>query len=102
MYLRDIIERLGREDPNRVLPIGWGAPDSYRGYYEDLAFEPATNVTIGSMLDNAKYALGRTFTGYKGGEYRMTEWTDCWIAEYGESSDNSISPMLLDFILAQK
>jgi len=29
----------------------------------------------------------------------MTEHTACWIANYGESGDNQLGPLLLEFIL---
>jgi hypothetical protein len=101
MSLGEIIERLEKEDPSRILKIGWGEPGSYRGYYQDVAFEPANNVTIGSMLENAKSALGQTFCGYKGGDFKMNEYTDCWIAEYGRSNGAQISDLLLDFMLGE-
>lgn len=47
------------------------------------------------MLEHAKSALGATFTGYKGGEYTMNEYTDCWIAEYGEGDGDKIGPTLM-------
>jgi hypothetical protein len=100
MSLGEIIERLEKEDPDRVLKIGWGEPASYRGYYEDVAFEPANDVTIGSMLENAESALGQTFSGYKGGDFKMHEHTECWIAEYGRSNGAQISDLLLDFMLS--
>ncbi len=85
MRLGKLIEALEAADPEHVAPLGFGAPMSFRGYYEDVAFEPAKNVTVASMLKNAKDALGATFKGYKGGEFKMHEYTDCWICEYGTS-----------------
>jgi len=99
--LGGIIAALQAEDPNRVLPIGFHKPHSFRGYYEQLAFEPIANITIGEMLDACRSALGSTFQGWKGGDYTMGEHTDCWIAEWGNSSDNQIGPMLLWLLLAQ-
>lgn len=99
--LGGIIERLEREDPTRVLPVGFAEPHSYRGYYHELAFEPRRDITIGEMLDAARTALGATYQGYKGGDYTMNEHTDCWIAEYGTDSDNKIGPLLLELLLAQ-
>lgn len=95
-----LIARLEREDPARVLPIGFADPHSYRGYYEQLAFEPRRNITIGEMLTEARFALGATFGGWKGGEYTMGEYTDCWIATEGDTSDNQIGPLLLELLLA--
>lgn len=57
---------------------------SYRGYYSDLAFEqehgkrPAREI-----LTMCRAAMGKVFTGYKGGDFMMGESTPMWIAEYG-------------------
>lgn len=61
------------------------SPHSYRGYYEDLAFAPSQGSTISasSLLDECMKCMGREFTGYKGGEFAMSESTPVWIAEYG-------------------
>ncbi len=97
--LGGIIARIEQEDPNRVLSIGFANPHSYRGNYSDLAFEPVADITIGDMLTAARAALGATFEGWKGGDYLMTESTDCWVSLHGESADNKIGPLLLDLML---
>lgn len=102
MFLKDLIEWLEKQDATATVPYGFGAPDSYRGYYEDLAFAPAQNVTFGSMLENARYAMGRTFQGYKGGDFTMGEFTDCWIAEYGTSEGDKIGPTMCNLWTAAK
>lgn len=99
--LGDLIATLEKEDPARVLPFGFHRPHSYRGYYEQLAFEPAENITIGEMLAAARSALGATFEGYKGGDYTMDERTECWIAHYGQSGSNQIGPVLMHLLLTQ-
>ena len=71
-----------------------------REYYflsEDEFKRMAAN---GEMLEHANSALGATFTGYKGGEYTMHEYTDCWIAEYGKSDGDKIGPTLKAMWLA--
>lgn len=83
--LKDLIEWLEKQNPDAVVPHGFGEPMSFRGYYEDVAFEPLENARLGDMLEHARDALGKTFTGYKGGEYTMKDYTDCWIASYGSS-----------------
>lgn len=97
MFLSDLIEWLEAQDPDTVIKHGFGKPDSYRGYYEDLAFEPADNVTIGSMLAYAKSAMNRTFQGYKSGDYTMGELTECWIAKYGRADGEVIGKVLLKY-----
>lgn len=99
--LGDLIARLEREDPNRILPIGFAEPHSYRGYYSELAFEPRRDISIGDMLEAARSALGATFEGYKGGNFTMNEYSDCYIATYGDTSDNQIGPLLLELLLRQ-
>jgi hypothetical protein len=91
-------EALRRGDT--LLGQGFGKPGSYRGYYAELAFEPANNVTVSSMLAHAKSALGATFKGYKGGAFTMSEYTPCWIARYGTSAGDLIGPMLFGFMLS--
>jgi len=87
--------------PNKakVLPIGFGVAMSYRGYYEDLAFEPEENVTVGVSLKRAKAALGKTFTGYKGGDFEMTEWTTVWLSRYGNCDGDAVGPVMLAYML---
>ncbi len=95
--LKDVIEFLEKQDPEKVVRYGFGEPDSYRGYYSEVAFEPVGNASFGDMLAHAKSALGATFTGYKGGEYTMHTHTDCWISMYGRTSDNMIGDYLMKY-----
>lgn len=98
MGLKELIDALAAADQTHVAPLGFGKPMSYRGYYHSVAFEPVENVTVASMLAHAKSALGATFDGYKGGEYTMSEYTDCYIARYGESSGDMIGPVLVAYL----
>lgn len=100
MTLAEIITALEAEDPRKVLPQGFNSPHSYRGYYDELAFEPARNVTVADMLKDARSALGNTYQGYKGGDYVMSDDTDCWLAHYGTAAGESIGPLLLRLMLA--
>lgn len=98
MNLGDLITRLEQEDPTRVLTIGFHAPHSYRGYYEELAFEPREDATIATMLSDAQNAVGRIYEGYKGGAYRMHRYTSVWLAYYG-CSGIGLSTLLLEYML---
>ena len=88
MTLGNLIDELEEENPEMIVASGFG-PRWYsdRGSYCNLAFEPAVNVSIGSMLAAAKDALGKTMTGYKGGDYTIYESTDCYIGEWGSCGD---------------
>lgn len=84
--LGDLIEFLESLEQDALI-MGLGSPDSYRGYYDQLAFEPTDQMmVVGRLLADVKECVGRTFTGYKGGEYTMTERTSVWIARYGTTA----------------
>lgn len=99
MTLDELIAALEAEHPDKICPDGFANPHSYRGDYYDLAFEPATNVTIGDMLDDARRALNTTYQGYKGGDFRMGGHSECWLAHYGDLGE-TIGPLLLRLMLA--
>lgn len=100
MTLDELITALEAEDPGKVLPLGFSHPHSFRGFYEQLAFEPTTDVTVGEMLADARSARGATYEGWKGGSYTMLGWTDCWLAEEGHGAGEEIGPILLALLLA--
>lgn len=68
----------------------------YRGYYDQLAlsYAPAhilNHPTVAILLESAKKADGESYTGWKGGEYRMNRSTPIWVAEdYGDYSQTAI------------
>jgi hypothetical protein len=100
MNLGDLITSLKSADPNQVVHHGFHNPHSYRGDYYDLAFEPATDITVAEMLEAAESAVGATYQGWKGGDFRMDQSTWCWLSEEGRASGETISPLLLQFMLA--
>ena len=98
LTLGELIEILKVEQemtPNRIVKEGFGSFHSWRGDYFDLAFEPKRNVSIDDMLSEAKSVVGATLCGYKGGEYKMTEYTDVWLDYYGESDGVPFSRFVL-------
>lgn len=98
MYLNELIETLEKYPREQVVAKGFNSAHSYRGDYAQLAFEPADNVTVGEMLDCARKAFGKTYRGYKGGEYKMGEYTECYIANYGECGEE-IGKLLMSYML---
>ena len=98
--LQDIIKVLeAYPDQEKVLKIGFSYPHSYRGYYEDLAFEPEENVTVAQCLALAEDSLCTTFYGYKGGYFTMDAYTRCWFSRYGYSDGDAIGPTTLAYML---
>lgn len=100
MTLGELINFLKEKDKNKVVPLGFHNPHSYRGYYVCLAFEPTTNITIGKMLEIAEEALGKTFQGYKGGDFLMEEFSDVYISAYGNCGE-PLSLMLMTFLVGE-
>lgn len=98
MTLEELIQVLRREPPGKIISEGFHKPHSYRGYYDQLAFQPLANARVGDMLAEAEGCIGRVFCGYKGGDYTMTLNTDCWLSEYGCTGDE-LSGRLLRFLL---
>jgi hypothetical protein len=71
---------------------GFKRPHSYRGYYDDVAFEPAgEKMKVCDLIAICKSAIGKTFEGWKGGSFEMDETTPVWIAERGESGKRLIA-----------
>lgn len=97
--LDELIAILEAHDPATVVKVGFADPHSYRGYYHEVAFEPAANVTVGAMLADARAALGATYQGYKGGDYTMSGYTSVWLASYGCTGE-SLGRVLLTLLLA--
>jgi hypothetical protein len=83
MNLGELIEVLKSLPPDMVFEPGLGRAMSYRGYYDQIAFEPVERATVADMLREAVVSLDETFTGYKGGSYVMHSYVECWVAEYG-------------------
>lgn len=91
LTLGEAITRLQGLHPDHLVTFDYdenvspGDVDSYRGYYEDLAIEPsASECRASELLSLLDDALGKTFTGYKGGDFVMKEDTPLWCAEYGD------------------
>lgn len=76
--------------------FGGFVPDSimsYRGYYDHLSFDwvvRGNDHSVARVLVEAKSAMGKVFTGYKGGDYTMHENTPLWVAQYGDCTSTAI------------
>lgn len=70
--------------------------DSWRGSYDELALNFETNryeskrLTVSEFLNLCKETIGKTFTGYKGGEYTMGKSTPVWVANNGNAGNTAI------------
>lgn len=100
MILKELIEFLEARDPDIEVPLGFHNPHSYRASYNELAFEPLPNTTVGEMLSSAVEALGSTYEGYKGGDFLMGEYTEVNLAEWGDVGEE-IGPVLLRYMVGE-
>lgn len=70
--------------------------DSYRGFYDHLAIgwgpdQSAFEETkVAGLLAILRGAVGRSFSGWKGGNYVMREDTPVWVANPGQCDSTAI------------
>ena len=109
MTLGRLIEIL-EDSPAEALVVIWdkktfaghtkeypGDEDSYRGYYEDLAFERSdTPITVKEFLRVCERAMGREYEGYKGGDFIMHQNTPLWSSCYRCASGDGIIDAVYD------
>ena len=85
-----------------------GFPHSYRGYYEDLAFDlneldengnKNEIVTVKEFIDVVEDCFDKHFEGWKGGEYLMKHDTPIWNAHYGSSGEMIVDLIDIDGVI---
>ncbi len=99
LTLGQLVDELRKHDTSRSVCFDFCglAPDeihSYRGYYEDLCIsweDSIGAVSAGKLADQLEAAIGNTFPGYKGGEFRMDRGTTLWVADWGMCSNTIIT-----------
>jgi hypothetical protein len=71
--------------------------DSWRGSYAELALNFETSgeeLPVSKFLELLKSAVGKTFEGYKGGDFIMDERTPIWVANYSHSGNTAVVDVL--------
>ena len=80
--------------------------DSWRGSYDELAlgyeltgYDSKENAHFSDckadkLLEELKSAIGKTYTGWKGGDFIMSENTPIWVANSGNSGNTGIIGVL--------
>lgn len=61
----------------------------HSGDYTEYKSEPSnlpSNPTAKDMLELCERCLGKSFTGYKGGDFIMGKSTPVWVSQYGTSA----------------
>lgn len=88
-------KRSGGEEPWVRYDFGSAVPttlDSWRGVYAELAlgYQDDGLPELSKVIEELKSAVGKTFTGYKGGDFKMGRTTPVWVANYGDSGSTAI------------
>ncbi len=70
-------------------------PESYRGYYDHLAFGYKNDrgndfPKFIEFLKWSEESVGKVYEGYKGGKFLMGHDTPVWVSNWGECSDTVI------------
>lgn len=67
---------------------------SWRGIYRELALgfttDDSTRPVLSQFIKDTKECMGKTFEGYKGGDFVMGKTTPVWVANYGNSENNAL------------
>ena len=89
MTLEEFKNQIERTEENKEFEYGISEPFSWRGSYDEVAFEILQQpMTREEILANIQKAYDETFYGYKGGEYRYQDYTPVNFEEsYGRYTD---------------
>lgn len=91
MLLKDWIDTLEALPADAEVVFDFGASPaklcSWRGIYAQLTLmydDVGKAATVAGLLVDARAADGKTYTGYKGGDYVMSLDTPVWADDYGD------------------
>lgn len=90
--------RVGKDMPFKE---GVGV-DSWRGDYSELAigdYGKPQAYSAHELADVLKAAIGKTFEGYKGGDFVMNGCTGVHLSDYDSSSPSRFTPWLLPILV---
>lgn len=91
LTLRNLINKLKQMPAHAQVP-NLSNPHSYRGYYDDLAFElEAGTTTAFELRCICEKVRGTHLTGYKGGEFFMSDATPVWIAVHSFEGERLVN-----------
>lgn len=85
MTLGDLIEALEALPKDAQVRGFQPYVESYRGYYERNALEPSNyQATAHAMASYLSNDVGKSITGYKGGDYNVSTREGVYLAAYGD------------------
>lgn len=90
----------GEEYPDVRFDFEYAHPtglSSWRGVYAELALEFSLEgefLKVDKFLELLKSAVGKSFEGYKGGEYVMSRDTAVWVANPGHTGSTAVTGVI--------
>ena len=92
------LEEIAKKHPDKSVRFDFGnmtpvSFSSWRGAYEELAIEYSdgeNEPTVNQFLDMCKQANGKTFIGWKGEKFIMSDETPIWVANRGRSGNTAL------------
>lgn len=97
------------ENNDFVFTDGFNKAHCYRGYYNEVAFEPAKFVSLAEIKTSLNAAMFETFVAWKGGEYEYDESTQVNLSLIGvcnnddaENFEKLVSIMLNEYFDADQ
>ncbi|MCA9878442.1 MAG: hypothetical protein KC442_11690 [Thermomicrobiales bacterium] len=98
LSLGELIAQLEKQDPGHSIQFDFcrAIPTtlaSWRGAYDELALGfdmDGKDPSVGELLEHLRTAVGRTYTGWKGGDFVMSLETPVWVANPGDGCNTAI------------
>ena len=96
LKLEPIVKKQGEDEATVRYDFEYLFPndiDSWRGSYSELALNFNTEgqeMKVSDFLKMLKECIGKEFTGYKGGEFKMNKYTPIWVANYGNGGNTAV------------
>lgn len=86
--LGSLINMLEKAEQDKFVSFSLEKLHSFRGEPEELAIELGNGCKVSEMLDELTLAVGKSFEGYKGGDYRMSRKTPVHFAYHGDCEEH--------------
>lgn len=95
--LKEVRASNDKEDITVCFDFEYARPtdlSSWRGVYAELAIGFAFDgdeTSLDELIVRAERSVGKTFEGYKGGDFTMTRNTPVWVANYGNAGSTAVT-----------
>ena len=95
--LKDVRTSNGKDGLTVCFDFEYSRPtgfDSWRGVYAELALNfsfDGRETSLEDLISWAEESVGKTFEGYKGGDFTMTRETPVWVANCGNSGSTAVT-----------